>query len=106
MASTEEDDPEGDYYLKVLDVIKRQDAVGIDDLYTTILAMGATNISYLQTSVSLIKTGYRKGTDPFLIGMMHVTAIFNALKEGKDMLEYSIIYLQATEKNLIEGFKI
>jgi hypothetical protein len=95
-------DPEYDYYEKVMSVIRRQEELGVEDLYSTNLAMGASDVAYLQASTSLIKTGYQMGTDPFLIGMMHITAILNALEEDKNTVEYSILYLRSVEKNLLE----
>ena len=95
-------DPEFEYFEKVMGVIKSQEEAGIEDLYSTILAMGASSTKYLQASMSLIRTGYKLGTDPFLVGMMHVTAIVNALEEGKDTVEYSALYLLSVEKNLLE----
>lgn len=95
-------DPEHEYYEKVMGVIKRQEELGVEDLYSTILAMGASDVAYLQASTNLIQTGYKMGTDPFLIGMMHITAIVNALEEGKDTVEYSTLYLHSVEKNLLE----
>jgi hypothetical protein len=95
-------DPEYEYYEKVMGVIKRQEELGVEDLYSTILAMGASNVAYLQASTNLIKTGYKMGADPFLIGMMHITAIVNALDEDKDTVAYSTLYLRSIEKNLLE----
>lgn len=96
-------DLEYEYYEKVMSVIKRQEELGTEDIYSSILAMGASNVTYLQASMSLIKTGYQKNTDPFLIGMMHITAITNAIEENKDIVEYSILYLRSVEKNLLEN---
>ncbi|MEJ1959942.1 MAG: hypothetical protein WDM70_11405 [Nitrosomonadales bacterium] len=76
-------DPEYEYYETVMGVIKRQEQFGVEDIYSTILTMKATDVAYLQASTSLIRTGYKLGADPFLIGMMHLTAITNALEEGK-----------------------
>lgn len=98
-----EDAQEDEYAEKVMAVVKRQDEMGIEDLYATVLAMGAANSAYLVASSSLIHTGYKMEVDPFLIGMMHVTAIANALEEGKKLDAYSVAYLGSVEQNLLSG---
>jgi hypothetical protein len=94
-------DPKFEYFEKVMGVIKRQEEVGPEDLYSTILAMKASSPTYLQASTSLIGTGYKMGTDPFWVGMMHITAVVNALEEGRDTVAYSTLYLRSVEKNLL-----
>ena len=91
-----------EYFEKVMDVIMQVEKAETKDLYSTISAMKASSIGYLQASMSLVRTGFNLDVDPFLIGMMHVTALANAAEEGKDLYDYSILYLRSVEKNLLE----